>query len=221
MEPSRIGRKALLGAVAAVVATVVGLAAWQALRSGVDGPEGRFETPEAESARVGSELPPGEGVPYGSIMKADLPPVPAVQPGCEGECCGILATKTAKKETPLFEKPDKTSRALTTLASGESFNDARNFIKVLRFGKAIVREDVSRESEATSDLHIGDELTIVSYEGEGYYLVWAKGYKRVLQIDPPAYEIQGEGETESWVEITTKSGVKGWALAPELDWGWC
>lgn len=218
MDSGRASKRALLAGIVLLVIAVLGIAVWQGSHW-IKG--GKFNTPEAETAHVGSDLPPGEGMPYGSMIKADLPPVPSLKPGCEGECCGILQTPTTKKQTVLYEKPEKDSKVVATLAEGEGFREARSFIKVLRYGKAVVREDVSRESEATSDLRVDDELTLISYEGEGYYLVWAKGYTRALAVDPPAYELQSEGETESWVEITTQNGIKGWALAPELDWGWC
>lgn len=165
--------------------------------------------------------PPWGAIPSGGVVEVALPPVPRLQPGCEGECCGKLNSNRVLKATALYEKPEAESAVLSQLPEGSEFKEVRNFVRVLKHGKAIVREDVASEGATTADLAIGDELELLSYDGEGLYTVWAKGKLRSILLDPPAYEIQSEAETESWVEITLPDGRKGWALAPELDWGFC
>ena len=158
----------------------------------------------------------------GEIKEAPLPAVPRLEPGCEEECCGQLNSKKVLKATVLLSKPEPDSAVVKEIPEGTEFKEAINYVRVLKHGRAIVREDVRADGSATtSDLAVGDELELLSYEGEGFYLVWAKGKVRVLAVDPPLYEIQSDAETEGWVEITLLDGTKGWALAPELDWGFC
>ena len=136
-----------------------------------------------------------------------LPKLPILTKGCEGECCGILKSNKALSEIQLFEAPDESSKKIVVLKKGESFIHAEFFTKILKFGD--VRED-------------GKNLIALNYQSEGTSAVW-DGVK-VRETD--SQDHYHDPKTESWIQIKTKSGAKGWTNLPakdgqDLDYGWC
>jgi hypothetical protein len=150
----------------------------------------------------------GARIPTVDLSAAkSLPRLPILIRGCEGECCGILKTKMARFEFQLYETPDRSSKKVSLIKKGEAFESAEFFTKMLKFGE--VREGQKK-------------LTVLTYLSEGSSIVWDGKEIRATESD----EDYRSPETESWVQIKTKTGVEGWANLPskdgkELDYGGC
>lgn len=142
----------------------------------------------------------------------ELPKPPVIMRGCEGECCGMLASDKILKNIKLFKYPDSGSDVVDTLKPSLKINKDQTefYIKIKQYGSAIDN---------------GQKVTIITYGSEGYAYGWngksayATGY---ITGEDVLKESQYKAPiTEKWIKINYGKNFFGWALDPDLDFKWC
>lgn len=142
----------------------------------------------------------------------ELPKLPVITRGCEGECCGILASNKILKDIKVFKYPDVTSALVTTLTSKNFIDKEKTefYVRINQYGSAIDN---------------GKQVTIIHYGGEGFTYAWdgKKAYTTdyITGEDVLAKSKYKEAKTEKWIKVHYGQKAFGWALEPELDYGWC
>lgn len=160
---------------------------------------------------------------------ADEPFVDAVA-ACPGEACDVLRWQRAAQQAPLRAEPSLNARTIATLAAGE-WVEALSFSDTLREQRGVVVGEVQNVMSEGVHLNVGDVVTVVGDEGEGY-LTLARGDDLIGYMAPgstrgpevvdgirweaPSAAEQAADEAAGagfWLEVRRSDGRVGWAPA--------
>lgn len=126
---------------------------------------------------------------------------------CPFECC-TYRSWLVKKTVRLHERRSLDSPVLEEIEAGTSVQALTGVVVTVRSGRAtVLGGDPSAEAEGW---HFGEQVEVLTYRGEGYWLVRSNGRMGELSLKPdPA------PESEWWIRVRAPSGWVGWTNTPE------
>lgn len=149
---------------------------------------------------------------------------------CPGEACDVLRWQRAREQTPLRAEPALNARTIATLTAGE-WVEALSFSDTRREQRGVVVGEVQNVIGEGAHLDVGDVVTVVADEGEGYLTLsrggdligyMAPGSTRGPEVvdgirwETPSAAEQATDEAAGagfWLEVRRRSGSVGWAPA--------
>lgn len=162
-------------------------------------------------------------------VAADEPFVDAVA-ACPGEACDVLRWQRAREQTPLRAEPVLNARTVATLTAGE-WVEALSFSDTRREQRGVVVGEVQNVISEGAHLNVGDVVTVVADEGEGYITLsrgddligyMASGSTQGPEVvdgirwETPSAAEQAADEAAGvgfWLEVRRSNGRVGWAPA--------
>lgn len=148
----------------------------------------------------------------GQSFRATLPQLDAPNPplplrdfyACPGEACqlgkalalGVLAAR---------EAPDDKAKTLFKTSPGELLNAFVGLMVIEKPGRAILQEEITLGSDAPP-FRKGDEVFLLSYLGEGFTQVYAKG----RTTEAGEYKEIEPSQTTFWILGQNVKGECGW-----------
>jgi hypothetical protein len=155
---------------------------------------------------------------------------PYVQPGiCPFECCQY-GPWVARKPFKVYDGAHHGAAAVATLRKGTSFRAQTGEMHFSRLGRVVLARRYALQSDAGDTVWMarGDTLTILSYEGEGYYDAWYRG--TIYSVDefwdepgakrrvpPAAGTMVRTPEGMWWVRVRLHNGRRGWIRSDEME----
>lgn len=152
------------------------------------------------------------------------PPIPYEDVGaCPFECCSYR-TWTVEQATNILKDRRDGSSVLFSVKHGDSVEGVTGVVVTSVAGRAVVK----RETQFRGDtLKPGQEIMLLHYKGEGFWLYWYKGNiddeffgdadNCSRATDPKhslyaacAIEVSKQPTTVWWAKIRNKRGQEGW-----------
>lgn len=149
---------------------------------------------------------------------------------CPGEACHVLRWQQAAAQASLRAEPTLDARTTATLAAGE-WVEALSFSDTRREQRGVVVGEVQNVMSEGAHLNVGDVVTVVGDEGEGY-LTLSRGDDLIAYmatgstlgpevVDGIRWEAPSAAEQTAddaagagfWLEVRRSNGRVGWAPA--------
>ncbi len=120
---------------------------------------------------------------------------------------------TARKPTVVYKEMRNGSRVAFKIGNKEKVKAMTGIVITSKLGTAKTLKTVVIEpnnGKRTVKLKAGETLSLVHYEGEGFYTAWRNGEFYSVEIGSIDFKMIREPETVWWVKIRNRKGQIGW-----------
>lgn len=145
------------------------------------------------------------------LVFADTPPSVFIDKGaCPFECC-TYGEWTVEKDVDLLDEING-RKVVARAKKGEIVRGVTGEVHTIPLK---IKVSLDSTSASSSELRDGDEVYLLTYQGEGFWKVWKNG-----KVIDGVFEREGKERPQSvwWVQIKLKDGKTGWTRRPE-DFG--
>lgn len=146
---------------------------------------------------------------------AQTPKMPFADVGaCPFECC-IYRQWTATKNTVIYQQMRENSPVAFKVKGREKVTGVTGVVITTKAGTVKALKNFTFSNNKIS-VKAGNLFYLLTYRGEGFFLIWYKGKKFEDEIlDENTMKLLSEPKSVWWVKIKNRKGQIGWTKMPE------